>query len=77
MLLGGVYSYGLGVKKSRTKSAYWWKKAAAQGNIKAEKDLANDYAHGIGVTRSRTKAVYWENKAAEQEIEEYGPTERR
>ncbi|MBU2733899.1 SEL1-like repeat protein, partial [Acidithiobacillus ferridurans] len=73
--LGEYYSS----EKYYTKAVYWWNKAAAQGDTKADYDLGaaqgkaaaellqgNLYFKGIGVPQNYGKAVYSWNKAADQ-----------
>ena len=49
-----------------TKAVYWYKKAAEQGDTKAQLNLAVMFRYGTGVTEDFTQAVYWYKKAAEQ-----------
>ena len=73
--LGEYYS----LEKHYTKAVYWWNKAAAQGDTKADYDLGaaqvkvvaellqgNFYFKGIGVPQNYGKAVYSWKKAADQ-----------
>ena len=73
--LGEYYS----LEKHYTKAVYWWNKAAAQGDTKADYDLGaaqvkvvaellqgNLYFKGIGVPQNYGKAVYSWKKAADQ-----------
>jgi TPR repeat protein len=46
-------------------SAYWFEKAAEQGNADAEWWLAGAYGAGEGVTQDDRSALYWFKKAAE------------
>ena len=47
-------------------AAFWYQKAADQGNIPAEIHLADLYRDGRGVERDMAQAVTWYRKAAEQ-----------
>ncbi|MBS1993236.1 MAG: sel1 repeat family protein [Cyanobacteria bacterium SZAS LIN-3] len=49
-----------------TEAASWYRKAAEQGNAKAQNNLGMAYVKGEGVTQSETEAVTWLSKAAEQ-----------
>ena len=55
-----------GVKKDCSEAIRWWKKAADQGNAKAQYSLGNSYYDGEGVAVDQTEAVKWFRKAAEQ-----------
>lgn len=66
----GCYYFGYGVPKSLEKAAYWFKKAAEQGDAGAQYSLGACYYLGYGVPKSREKAVYWYKKAAEQGLQE-------
>ena len=48
------------------KAAYWYLKAAEQGNGSAMNNLANCYKHGNGVEKDSIKAVEWYKKSAQQ-----------
>jgi TPR repeat protein len=63
--LGKNYYYGRnGIKQNYVTAAYWIKKAANKGDVRAEFDLGVLYAEGHGVSQSYTKAAYWFRKAA-------------
>lgn len=55
-----------GIPKNHIKSAYWYSKAAEQGDAKSQHNLAKKYESGDGVTIDFNKAVYWHNKSAAQ-----------
>ena len=62
--LGRYYFLGLnGVEQSYSKAAYWWEKAAEQGNSSAQYNIGACYYNGDGVEKSKTKAIYWFRKA--------------
>ena len=44
----------------------WYRKAAEQGDAKAQYNLGNCYYFGNGVTENEQEAVKWYRKAAEQ-----------
>ena len=48
-------------------AARWYEKAAEQGYLDAQYNLAIMYDNGFGVSKDRGKAVKWYRKAAEQE----------
>jgi TPR repeat protein len=64
MELAADYSVGRGVPKDLSRSAYWYRKAADQGNPAAELFLGYMYTVGIGVAQDRTEAVKWYRRAA-------------
>ena len=47
-------------------AAYWYEKAANQGNAPAQYNLGVCYENGQGVVQNHEKAVYWYEKAANQ-----------
>jgi TPR repeat protein len=49
-----------------TQAAFWYRKAAEQGNSDAQYLLGYFYLNGRGVPRDYTQAVLWYRKAAEQ-----------
>lgn len=57
----GTYYY---LMKNYNKSDHWLRKAAQQGNSRAEFNLGVAYANGFGLQKSYTKADYWFNKSA-------------
>ncbi len=46
----------------------WYRKAAKQGNAKAQNNLGIFYTAGGGVTNDPVQAVEWHRRAAEQGI---------
>ena len=64
--LGLAYYDGNGVPKDLEKAAYWFTKAAEQGNAPAQCNLGFCYSKGEGVPQDKNKAIYWYTKAAEQ-----------
>ena len=60
--LGFIYSIG----NNDTQSAYWYKKAAEQGNAEAQYEVGQMYYYGKGVAKDRIQADYWYKKASEQ-----------
>jgi len=53
-------------RKDLVEAAGWYQKAAEQGHVKAQTDLAWCYRHGQGVPRDKAKVIEWYLKAAEQ-----------
>ncbi len=44
----------------------WWRKAAEQGDERAQYNLGRCYDKGEGVAQDKTEAIKWYRKAAEQ-----------
>jgi TPR repeat protein len=61
-----MYDFGKGVLKDDKQSAYWYQKAADQGDAKAQFNLGVKYAFGKGVLKDYKQSVYWYQKAADQ-----------
>jgi len=55
---------GYGIAQDYGRAAYWFQKAANQGNAEAQLSLANLYAHGRGVSRDVAIAAQWCRAAA-------------
>src|SRR5258708_2475976 len=62
--LAADYFVGRGVPKDLTQSAYWYRKAADQGNPSAQVYLGYMYTVGIGVPQDRAEAVRWYRRAS-------------
>ncbi|MGB0123524.1 MAG: tetratricopeptide repeat protein [Silvibacterium sp.] len=61
--LGGDYLVGRGVVRDPAKSAYWYRKAADQGDPEAQDELGYFYLSGIGVQRDPAEAAKWFGRA--------------
>src|SRR3984893_9519046 len=57
--LAADYFAGRGVPKDLTQSAYWYRKAADQGNPAAQVYLGCMYTVGMGVPQDKAEAVKW------------------
>jgi len=60
---------GNGVPLDLKQAEHWWDKAASQGDIKIQKELAQGYKKGAskkGVPPNHKKAAHWWLKGAEQ-----------
>jgi TPR repeat protein len=55
-----------GVPQDNTQAAFWYRKAAEQGNAAAQDLLGSLYEHGLGVPKDFAQAAIWYRKAAEQ-----------
>lgn len=70
---GDAYAAGSGAQRDSRQlaadykqAAFWYRKAADQGNISAQIHLADLYRDGRGVARDMAQAVVWYRKAADQ-----------
>jgi len=66
VLLGAVYTLGMGVKQDSVEAMKWWRKAAEQGDVDAQFQLGLAYARGDGVKNNATETAKWWRRAAEQ-----------
>lgn len=66
VLVGESYAAGKGVPQDYKQAAYWYRKAAEQGDSAGEVHLAVLYRDGLGVARNAVEAAAWYRKAAEQ-----------
>lgn len=61
--LGMMYATGNGVTQDYAVAAYWWNKAAKQGDSKSQWFLGLLYATGFGVNQNYVRATMWYNIA--------------
>ncbi len=54
-----MYDHGYGVPENNTEAVKWFRKAAVQGNSKAQANLGIMYVLGIGVPKDYVKAHMW------------------
>jgi TPR repeat protein len=66
MLLGFLYTQGIGVERNEATAFAWVLKAAEQGNAAGQAQLGKLYLAGRGVERDYGSAFKWAQKAAEQ-----------
>ena len=52
--------------KDLNQAAFWYSKAAEQGNTNAQNNLGSMYEKGEGVLKDLNQAAFWYSKAAEQ-----------
>ena len=64
------YRFGRYESYNDEQTVYWLQKAAEQGHIKAQFELALAYEKGKGITQDNEKAVYWYRQVAERELTE-------
>jgi uncharacterized protein len=62
--LAADYFVGRGVPRDLAQAAYWYRKAADQGNPSAQTNLGYLYISGIGVTRDPAEAAKWYRRAS-------------
>ena len=61
-----MYFNGNGVPKNYQLAAYWYRRAAEQGEALAQYNLGVMYAEGLGVHKDYVLAHKWANLAASQ-----------
>ena len=61
-----MYANGEGVPKDAVQAVTWYRKAAEQGNPRAQFNLGGMYFNGDGAPKDSAQAVVWYRKAAEQ-----------
>ncbi len=64
--LGLRYYKGDGVKTNVQEAVIWYRKAAEQGHLRAQSDLALCCINGIGLEKNVDEAIKWFRKSAEQ-----------
>ena len=63
--VGTAYQHGLGVLKSASDAASWFRRAAEAGSAQAQVNLGNFYVKGHGVPLDLELAAMWYRKAAD------------
>ena len=66
LLLGDMFSKGLGVPQDYKEASKWYKKAASQDLVQPQYNLGVMYYFGMGVIQDYKEAAIWYTKAAEQ-----------
>ena len=66
MTLGVWYATGEGVPQDDAEAAKWWRRAAEQGDARAQFFLAGAYNDGEGVPQDDAEAAKWYRRAAKQ-----------
>ena len=59
-----VYASGDGVTKDAAEAVKWFRKAAEQGDAKAQYNLGLCYGHGDGIAKDPVEAYMWLSVAA-------------
>ena len=65
-----MYGKGQGVRQDYAEAFRWYRKAAEQGNIKAQFNLGAMYANGHGVRRNFHLSKEWFSKACDGGVQE-------
>ena len=66
--IGVRYLLGRGVEQDDKKAFYYFNKAASQGDVLAQNEIAYMYAAGKGTAKNNALAFSWYKKAAEQNL---------
>jgi TPR repeat protein len=61
-----AYEFSGGLPHDDTQAAFWFRKAAEQGNVETQELLGRWYYQGRGVPKDYAQAAIWYRKAAEQ-----------
>lgn len=61
---GWMFYEGKGVVKSYVEAMYWYHKAADQGNIEAQYNLALMYSRGLGADKNMNESAKWVQSAS-------------
>ena len=72
--IGLMHAFGVGVPKNAEQAAYWYRKAAHQGEVAALYYLAMMYAKGDGIRRDPGQALHWMGQLARRN---YAPAQFR
>jgi hypothetical protein len=64
--LGDIYSEGLGVKRDFTEALSWYRMAAKNGNVNAQRFLGDIYDLGKNVPQDFAESIRWRKAAAAQ-----------
>lgn len=59
-----MYDWGNGITENRAQSAKWYRKAAEQGHLEAQYELAGSYYYHIGEKFDVNEAMRWWHKSA-------------
>jgi TPR repeat protein len=65
-----MFSNGEGVRRDDKEASSWYRKAAEQGNARAQFNLAKNYETGAGFVHDKGEALKWYVRAAEQNDED-------
>ena len=65
-----MYEKGRGVRKDYVQAVQWYRKAAEQGNAKAQYNLGLMYANGKGARQNPVIAKEWFGKACDNGLQQ-------
>ncbi|EET45191.1 Sel1 repeat protein [Neisseria sicca ATCC 29256] len=65
-----MYEKGQGVRQDDKQAVYWYRKAAEQGNAKAQYNLGLMYANGKGARQNLVIAKEWFGKACDNGLQQ-------
>ena len=68
LLADKYYDGNKGLPQDYKKAAFWYAKAAEQGDAYSQNRLGICYSEGMGLSQDFSKAIYWYTKAAEQNL---------
>lgn len=68
LFLGVLYRYGLGVDTDPQQSAYWYERAAENGDIDAQNEIALFYEQGWGVQQDIWTAAGWYQAVMDRDV---------
>lgn len=71
--IGYKYETGEGVPQDCTKAAFWYRKAADQGDANAQYNLALLYNSGQGVPQDYAEGYFWSELAASGKVQGVKP----
>ena len=58
------------IAQDKAEAVKWYRKAAEQGDARAQCNLGVCYDNGEGIAQDKTEAVKWLQRASEQGLEE-------
>ena len=68
LFLGVLYRYGLGVDRDPARSAYWYERAANNGDIDAQNEIGLFYELGWGVRQDVWVAESWYEMVRDRDV---------
>ena len=74
VILGGRYVNGRGIERDDVVAVEWYRKAAEQGNVRAQYSLGVMYETGQGISQDNVQAYLWYDLAASHPSVEQEPS---
>jgi TPR repeat protein len=68
LFMGVLYRYGLGVDRDQAKAAYWYERAANNGDVDAQGEIGMFYETGLGVKQDVWEANSWYQLVTERDV---------